>query len=84
MIRIIVDNDTDLARLRGIIELGGDLPEVFYDSSYLIQQEVDGHLRSVGGGGKSNTVHCTADWFPGGAGGGGETTSLEPARPEEP
>jgi hypothetical protein len=71
MIRIIVDNDTDLATLREVIEQGPGLPEIFYDSGYLIQREVDGHLRSEGGGGKSNTVIHYAGQPGNGLGGSG-------------
>jgi hypothetical protein len=52
VIRIIVDSDADLAALRELISQDG-LPEVFYDSGYLIQLEGDGRLRSVCGGGRS-------------------------------
>lgn len=48
-----MDNDADLDALRELVRDGAGLPEVFYDSGYLIQMEGDGRLRSVGGGGKS-------------------------------
>lgn len=86
MIRIIVDNDADLAALREVIAQGPGLPEIFYDSGYLIQREGDGRLRSVGGGGKSTTVHYAGGPSPMGGGGAGGTGTayLEPSRPEEP
>lgn len=80
MIRIIVDNDADLAALCEAIEQGPGLPEVFYASGYVIQREGDGQLRSVGGGGKSTAVHhagpATAEGgragiYQGGSGGAG-------------
>jgi hypothetical protein len=79
MIRIIVDNDTDLAALREAIAQGPCLPEIFYDSGYLIQREGDGRLRSVGGGGKATNMIIDYAGGPssvgsgGSAGGTGET-----------
>jgi hypothetical protein len=71
MIRIIVDNEADLVALSEAIEQGPGLPEVFYESGYVIQREADGHLRSVRGGGKSSTVHHAGAFSDSGGGAGG-------------
>jgi hypothetical protein len=82
MIRIIVDSDADAAALKTLIADGPGLPEIFYTSGYLIQQEAGGRLRSIGGGGINTiSVHGPGELPPEGGGGGTGTATVERGEP---